>query len=127
MNRPKDFLAWAMDTFGAIACDDMERTRRFIEEALELSHAMGLPLRDVDAISARVYSRPPGVIPQEIGQAQVTFEVLAENMNLSADREAYLEFDRVRSIPKSEWEKRHAAKVAIGIAGVAPEKAAANG
>lgn len=115
-DRPRRFLNWAVDTFGEIACDDMERTRRFIEEALELSHAMGLPLREVDKISARVYSRPRGVIPQEIGQAQVTLETLAENMNLSADREAYLEFDRVRSIPKAEWDRRHAAKVAIGIA-----------
>lgn len=117
MNRPKDFLAWAIETFGEIACDDMERTRRFIEEAMELAHAMGLPLRDVDKISARIYSRPRGNIPQEIGQAQACLECLAENMNLSADREAYLEFDRVRSIPKMEWERRHAAKVAIGIAG----------
>ncbi len=117
MSRPKDFLAWATDTFGEIATDDMERTRRFIEEALELAHAMGLPLATVEKISARVYSQPAGVIPQEIGQAQVTLETLAENLNLSADREAYLEFDRVRKIPKSEWDKRHAAKVAVGIAG----------
>lgn len=117
MNRPRDFLGWAVDIFGPIASDDMERTRRFIEEALELAHAMGLPLRDVDKISARVYSRPRGTIPQEVGQAQATVECLAENMNISADREASLEFDRVRSIPKEEWERRHAAKVSIGIAG----------
>lgn len=117
MNRPRYFLAWAIDTFGEIACDDMERTRRFVEESLELARAMGMSAADIDKISARVYSRPRGIIPQEIGQAQATLECLAENMNLSADREAYLEFDRVRSIPKSEWVRRHAAKVAIGIAG----------
>lgn len=117
MNRPKDFLAWATDTFGEIASDDMERTRRFIEEALELAHAMGLPARDVAKISDRVYSRPAGIIPQEIGQAQATLECLAENMNISADWEACLEFDRVRSIPKEQWQRRHAAKQAIGIAG----------
>ncbi len=117
MSRPKDFLAWAIETFGDIATDDMERTRRFVEEALELAHVMGLTRAGVDHIAKRVYSRPRGNIPQEIGQAQVTLECLAENMNLSADREAYLEFERVRTIPKSEWQKRHAAKVAIGIAG----------
>jgi hypothetical protein len=117
-HRPRNFLNWAIDTFGEIACDDMERTRRFVEEALELAHAMGLRRYDMDCIADRVYSpRPHGTIPQEIGQAQVMLECLAENMNFSADREAYLEFDRVRSIPKSEWDKRHAAKVAIGIAG----------
>lgn len=116
MNRPKDFLAWATDTFGPIACDDMERTRRFIEEALELAHAMGLPLGEVDKMSVRVYTRPAGIIPQEVGQAQATLELLAENMNLSADHEASIEFDRVRSIPKTEWDRRHAAKAAIGIA-----------
>jgi hypothetical protein len=47
MSRPRDFLAWAVDTFGPIAAADMERTRRFVEEALELAHAMGLPLKSV--------------------------------------------------------------------------------
>lgn len=117
MNRPRDFLAWATSIFGPIARDDGERARRFIEEALELAHAMGLSSVDVAKISARVYSRSAGDIPREIEQVQCTLEILAENMNLSADLEAYIEFDRVRSIPKSEWLARHNAKVAIGIAG----------
>ena len=115
-NRPRQFLDWASDMFGPIATDDMERARRFIEEALELGHAMGLTFGGLSDIAMRVYRRPRGIIPVEIGQAQVCLETLAENLNLSADREASIEFERVKTIPKEEWERRHAAKVAIGIA-----------
>lgn len=117
MNRPKEFLAWAHVTFGDIALDDLERTRRFLEEAIELAHAMALPKHDAERILERVYSRPAGVIPQEIGQSMVTLEMLGENMGISANNEAAREFDRVKAIPKSEWDRRRAAKVAIGIAG----------
>jgi hypothetical protein len=116
-NRPAEILSWAVENFGEIAADDTERARRFLEEAIELGQAMGLPIGDVRSIALRVYSRPAGVIPQEIGQCQITLECLAQVMSVSADFEADEEFHRVKSIPKSEWERRHAAKVALGIAG----------
>lgn len=117
MARPKEFLDWAVDTFGPIAMTRKERLRRFAEEALELLHAECMPLEELDRIMWRVWKRPPGETLKEIGQVQACLETFAESIGASADDEAHKEFARVRSIPKNEWQKRHAAKVAIGIAG----------
>lgn len=118
MLRPKAFLTWAIETFGPIAADPNERSCRFVEEALELVHADGMPREIVERILVRVYSRPPGPIAKEIGQAMATLECLAENIGLSADAECEREFARVKGIPKDEWTRRHAAKVALQIANV---------
>lgn len=89
---------------------------RFVEEATELAHADGMERETLDAIVNRVYSRPPGEVRKEIGQAQATLEVYAEHIGESADALAEIEWQRVQSIPQAEWERRHAAKQAIGIA-----------
>jgi hypothetical protein len=116
MYRPKEFLAWAADTFGPIALKRSERLLRFIEEAVELAHADGMKRADLERLIERVYSRAPGHVCREIGQAQACLETYAEAIGASADEQAAKEFDRVRTIPKSEWTKRHAAKIAVGIA-----------
>lgn len=115
--RPKHFLKWAADIFGPIALDRQERLSRFVEEAIELAHAERMDPALLDRIIARVYSRSPGETYKEIGQAQATLECFAENIGLSSDGEAAREWDRVQGIPKEEWQRRHAAKQAIGIAG----------
>lgn len=115
MTRPKAFLQWAIDTFGPVAANRDERAARFIEEAIELAHAEGLPLLTIDRIMWRIYNRPRGNTAKEIGQAQATLECLAENIGLSAADEAEKEFARVKSIPQEEWTARHDAKVAVGI------------
>jgi hypothetical protein len=115
-DRPSRFLQWAHETFGDIALDPQERAMRFLEEAVELAHAVGLDATTVGMITARVYSRPAGGVPREIGQALATLELLAKVVDVDADQEAYAEFARVQSIPQEEWDRRHAAKVAIGIA-----------
>lgn len=116
MNRPKDFLAWAVKMFGPVALDRHERLMRFVEEAIELAHAEGLPGIPIQRVIDRVYSRPRGNTAKEIGQAQACLETFAESVGLSSDREASIEFERVQQIPKEEWERRHKAKVELGIA-----------
>lgn len=116
MHRPKEFLQWAVAMFGPVALDRHERIARFIEEAVELAHAEGMPSETLARIAQRVYERPPGDTIKEIGQAQACLETFAESIGLSADYEAEREFTRVKAIPKDEWDRRHAAKVAIGIA-----------
>lgn len=119
MSRPQEFLAWAVETFGPVALDRHERAARFLEEAIELAQAEDLSIDLVKAIADRVYSRPGGYLHKEIGQALVTLELLAENLGISADAEATREFDRVRSIPAEEHQRRFAAKIRLGIAAVA--------
>lgn len=114
--RPRAFLAWAGEIFGPVALDRDERALRFLEEAIELAHALGTPIGTLSAIAERVYARPAGAIGREVGQAQVTLELLGEVIGHPTEVEAQREFDRVRSIPKEEWQARHAAKVKMGIA-----------
>lgn len=116
MARPKEFLEWAIEMFGPVAKVRGERLLRFIEEAIELAHADGMERETLDAIAGRVYSREPGDINKEIGQAQACLETYAENIGESSDHLAQVEWERVQKIPREEWSRRHAAKVAIGIA-----------
>jgi hypothetical protein len=116
MAIPSDYLTWAADTFGPVALDQNERTLRFLEEAIELAHSLDIPIGQLSAIAERVYARPAGKVDREIGQVQLTLDMLAEVYGCNARAEGRREFDRVRSIPKAEWEARHAAKVKLGIA-----------
>ncbi len=116
MNRPGDALQWAVEMFGSIARNRRERALRFLEEAIELAQVEGVEEGIVASVLQRVYSRAPGDLAKEIGQAAMCLEVLAWNAGLNADAEAAREFSRVQTIPKSEWARRHDAKVALGIA-----------
>lgn len=116
-DRPGRFLAWAKETFGEIAVDRRERARRFLEEAIELAGAAGISPEDALRILERCYERPQGFMPVEAGQAQVTLELFAKSQLIDLEVEADREFFRVQKIPKEEWLRRHAAKVALGIAG----------
>jgi len=116
IDRPSRFLDWAHDTFGEIALNPAERTMRFVEEAVELALACNMPRETLDRITARVYGRAQGNIEQEVAQCQVTLELLAKVLRVDLDAVATAEFQRVQSIPKEEWERRHGAKVALGIA-----------
>lgn len=116
--RSVQALEWAHATFGEVAGHPEERAARFIEEAIELVQAVGLPVDLVDAIAGRVYLRPAGQVSKEVGQAMVTLETLAEVMGVVAESEADREFARIKAIPQEEWSRRHQAKVDLGIANV---------
>jgi hypothetical protein len=113
--RPLAFLAWAVDMFGPVAKLRSEHLLRFVEEAIELAHAEGMEREVFNRVADRVYSRPAGDIHKEIGQAQVCLEMFAENIGISSADEAQREWERVQGIPRTEWERRHAAKAAVGI------------
>jgi NTP pyrophosphatase (non-canonical NTP hydrolase) len=116
-DRPSKFLAWACETFSSeVAMNIAERLMRFTEEAVELAMACDMPRATLDKITERVYGREPGNIKQETAQCQVTLELLAKVLNIDLDAAADEEFQRVQSIPKEHWDRRHAAKVALGIA-----------
>lgn len=114
--RPRLWMQWAEHTFGKIALDPHERTLRFIEEAIEVAHAMGLEIAIVRKSVDRVYANRAGETPREIGQAMACLECLAEVIGVDARAEATDELKRVQSIPQEEWNRRHAAKVTLGIA-----------
>jgi hypothetical protein len=114
--RPRLALMWTKDTFGDVGVNPVERSMRFIEEAIELVHALGLSAKAIAAIVARVYARDSGNCGREFGQAQLTLELLAEACGFDLDRLAAAEFARIQQIPQAEWQRRHKAKADIGIA-----------
>jgi len=64
---------WCESTFGStITADRVERIQRFLEEALELAQAEGMPKADAAKLLEYVWSRPPGEILQEVGGVMVT-------------------------------------------------------
>lgn len=126
MSRPRAFLDWAIKTFGEVAKNRDERLARFVEEAIELAHTEGMGRNTLDAVINRVYSRPRGETGKEIGQAQATLEMFAENIGESSADLAEREWQRVQTIPQSEWDRRHKAKVELGIANLSPPLNAAS-
>jgi hypothetical protein len=109
-----ELLRWVIDTFGPrIAYSYKERAARVVEEAIALGQAAGLDLATAGRILARVYSRPPGDITQEIADTAFTLSVLAQVFGLE-DCLAR-EFARVTSAPREQFIKKHAEKVVDGV------------
>lgn len=114
--RQAEIMSWAEDMFGPVVRDRKERARRFLEEALEVVHSAGLEIVDITAMTDRVFAEAPGPLPKEIGQAGMCLEALAETNGLEMNQQIDIELDRVKTIPRSEWQRRHGIKVDLGIA-----------
>ncbi len=116
VSRPAKVLAWAVANFGDCATERLERAARVAEEGIEIAQAEGLPGEVVGRILERVYSREPGELGQEIGGLALCLEACAENAGLDLESEARREWERISSLPKEWWEKKHAEKVSAGTA-----------
>jgi NTP pyrophosphatase (non-canonical NTP hydrolase) len=65
--------AWFAACFPSTAkSDSLERTHRFLEEALELCQASGCSKEDAAALVNYVYGRPVGELNREVGGVLVT-------------------------------------------------------
>lgn len=68
---------WMMTCFGPeISADKLERSDRFIEEALELVQSGDYPKERVLALVDYVYGRDKGEMPQEVGGVMTTLAAL---------------------------------------------------
>lgn len=110
--RPRAFLAWAVQTYGPLELDRHERVLQFLEETLEVVHAEGTDRNAVDLLTTKVWRKPPfrDELPREIGQAMALLEMYAESIGVSADREASKEFERIQGVPNEELLQRNAVK-----------------
>ena len=109
-------IDWARETFGQVALAPEERARRFLEEAVELVQAQGVPKEHITAIVEHVYNKPPGDVFQEVGGCSVTLLAYCAAVGLSAEAEEIREFKRCLSIDKDFFRKKHKLKVDAGIA-----------
>lgn len=78
---------WCVDTFGqVIANSPVERGARLVEEAIETAQAVDVPMEMVLRIVRRVYNKPVGAIPQELGGVIVCWAIMVKALNLDPER-----------------------------------------
>lgn len=87
---------WMVTCFGAeVAKSRDERNLRFLEEALELVQANGLPSLQAYRMVHYVYGRPVGDTPQEVGGVMVTLAALCTEAAIDLNGAAEAELTRV--------------------------------
>lgn len=74
--------------------DREERTHRFLEEALELTQAMGCSREEAITLVEYVFSRQKGRIEQEVGGVMVTLASLCTACKIDLDHSANDELER---------------------------------
>lgn len=115
-DRQDEITKWVIRCFGSKAMSLQERANRFLEEALELYQASGLPKEQALKLLDYVYGRPVGEPGQEIGGVGISLLALAEALNVSADAEEFSEFSRVLAKPPEYFRERHNKKADQGVA-----------
>jgi hypothetical protein len=117
--------SWIIRSFGSdVFTNPQERGRRFLEEAIELNQAIGVSQEDALRLVNYVYSRPVGVVEQELGGVGITLLGLCSSLKLDFEDVTTVELNRVNAFPVSHFRKRHALKVEAGISLASTEKAA---
>lgn len=84
---------WLNACFGTEAASDrLDRTHRFLEEALELAQSAGCSRNDALALLDYVFSRPAGTVDAETGGVMVTLAGMAQahGIDMTAAGEAEL-------------------------------------
>jgi hypothetical protein len=102
--------AWMRACFGEeISADKVERSHRFLEEALELVQACGCTQEDAHALVDYVFGRPGGEPAQEVGGVAVTLAALcsANDIDMIDAAETELEsvWTRIDQIQKKQASK----------------------
>lgn len=76
---------WVVACFGEeVAFNVTERCHRFMEEGLELVQSLGCTKQEVMQLVDYVFSRPKGLVRQELGGAMTTLHALANATHLDA-------------------------------------------
>lgn len=116
-------LEWATSTFGPVARNRDERAARLVEEAIEFAHAEGVTRETMLGLVERVFESPPGETLAELQAVAMTLDAAAENLGYtSIENLSTFELERVMCISQAEWDRRHANKVAKGLANLSEVK-----
>lgn len=107
--------AWVAKCFGSSNLFDRhERTRRVVEEAIELCQAEGLRQAEVVRIAVRVYSRPAGEPDREAAGVGLTLLAWHQMDGSDPINVMQQELERVEALPIEHFRKKHQDKVAAG-------------
>ena len=92
----KDVARWMNACFGPVISNDkVERSDRFIEEALELVQTTGYSAERAHALVDYVFSRPVGEITQEVGGLLVTLAAFCNTNHVDMAEAGETEVDRI--------------------------------
>ena len=92
----QDVQEWLHNCFDhKIVHSRQERALRFLEEAIELCQASGLPFESVQSIIHYVYSRSVGRLEQEAGGVMISFAALCNNLNIDMQFVANAEYQNI--------------------------------
>jgi hypothetical protein len=120
--RQAAIFAWAKTAFGVEQSTSLpQRGLRLLEEAIETYQSVGGDPAQAHRLVDYVFSRPPGVLHQELGGVGVTTLALAAAAGLSADDEEAAEVARVLTKPLKHFTARNDAKNAAGFLAVKPK------
>lgn len=109
---------WVVRTFGLPNLTDRrERARRIVEEAIEVAQSEGIDEARVRRLVERVYSRPVGMIGDEIGGLLLTIAAWQAN---TPSMSPFVEAERLLSTKlepgdPERFRAKHADKVAAGV------------
>jgi hypothetical protein len=114
--RQRVVAAFTVAAFGDDEAKSIpQRALRLLEESVEAYQAAGGPSDMAHALIDRVFLRPAGSLPQELGQVGVTLLAFADAAQLSADTEESREVLRVLHIGPATFSERNAHKNDAGI------------
>lgn len=87
---------WMLACFGPeITSDRIERSHRFLEEALELVQSQSMTREDAHRLVDYTYDRPVGESQQEVGGVTVTLAALCQAAGIELELAAEFELQRV--------------------------------
>lgn len=90
-------VGWVRSTFGEASSEDVpERALRFVEEAVELAQACGMPPEQLDRLVEYVYARPTGDASREVAGSMLTLYAVAAALGVLADEAFEKELERVQ-------------------------------
>ena len=109
-------MTWALWAFGRVVLNRQERAMRLLEEATEYAQAEGVQKIVADAIVTRVYLKDPGDPVEELAQVQMCVCAAASVHNVDLMETTHQQVNKCWERNAAEWERRHDAKVQLGIA-----------
>lgn len=109
-------VEWGRRCFGDDHMSDTKlRALRLLEEAIEFSQAVGVPIEQAARLVNYVYTRPVGNPEQELGGVGVCALAAAGALGVSTAQVLLTEIDRVESKSPEHFAARNKAKCDAGF------------